>query len=449
MKLFSDMLDTVIVGWGFQVKNDLASAGDPHVSSFTVAVYDKTNPREPTARTLLTVCEVPYFTGNQDLVDDAKRIYVKADTSMKASDIKQALEQNADAQRDFIPIREFRYAGCKLLAKRNSTKLNRAIVLRWLTIPETRETFGNDLPASYVDVYYDAHFTNIQVVAHPFKFDYLVAVMGDYRLPQTMSEPKRFSAPYTIRFPRGTLRNDKRAAEADSVSALDDVHGIHPQQALRNLRDSLTKGASINIGTIPNPDSEYFKTLRQVLKVANAKVIENANDDTLKAAVAHISDKWPTSFGNRTTTTLPALAASDAAPLPSDDDSLARRIAQAPQDSAGGSSSGGGANHGEADDVDVDDDIDSGNDDNRIEWHNLDDFEDDTDFSYIPSAAPAQKVVEWQSIVTPLLQRLDTARANVGMIIRMVETARNRQHATLPANVQAFTHIPLLPMQNQ
>ena len=204
-----------IVGFGFQVKNDLASTGDPHISSFTVAVRQK-----DTEHDLCTVCEVPFMKGSRVLHTQVKTAFLTSLHSIPTHVITQKLAEKPQPAKkkgdeDWIQIHD--KMGTRAWAKH--LKSAKQVLVKWQTTQHIAET-GDPVPD--VTVYYHQDFVNVQAIAHPYLFPFTMAVHGDYRVSAGYNSPKntRFTNKLFVRFPVGTLRGayDKHPSECDTLA---------------------------------------------------------------------------------------------------------------------------------------------------------------------------------------------------------------------------------------
>lgn len=108
---------------------------------------------------------------------------------------------------------------CQLFAQNH---INNQIKLTW-EISKITPSWQENIPNQIV-VYYNRDFKNIDVIACPLLFPYLIEVHGDYRtqVDFKINTKKEFTANYIVRFPVGRFRStqEKPAIECDSEKKL-------------------------------------------------------------------------------------------------------------------------------------------------------------------------------------------------------------------------------------
>jgi hypothetical protein len=299
LKLLADRIDTCIVGFGFQLVKDLASTGNPHIASFTVAVRDD---RSTQHAKLVTICEVPFFKGSRDTTNECKEQYVRHGTVCSTRKILSRLGEATAAE--FTLIDEFPAEKCRLSGRRAqaSGTRRREIVLKWDMLESAASAAEQSVrdATKTIVVHYDAEMTNIQAVAHPELVGLQLAVSGDYRLQHTLSEPRRFTAACTVRFPRGVFRTDKPLVrDADTLQTLLRTRdsGSLAGLAVRNVRDEAVMPPAISPTQHAKDAQEMRDRAIRVLGAPSAASLEDIA--RLERALKSISDKWPTKLSRR------------------------------------------------------------------------------------------------------------------------------------------------------
>lgn len=307
VKPHSDDVDMVIVGFGFQVSNDLSSTGDPHISSFTVAVKDGQKHAH-----LLTVCEIPFLNNLLQDSESAKLSYLQDTTAVRVETIVQALRerQEVDSQ-SFVKVPVGKDEQFTLYAKESRSE--QRTTLKWEV---SREMVDSTLlqggPVTLV--HYHSAFTNIQVVAHPFLFSYCIAVNGDYRVNEGYDKTPRFTSKLTIRFPRGTLRkaSTKLPKDCDSTDKLVELkrfaeeaaalviatdvkrlHRILPTGLKKDATSEVESRAGTRNANVRLADISKRALSLQIMGFANETDLAHAENSQVMQAIRDIDLQWP------------------------------------------------------------------------------------------------------------------------------------------------------------